>query len=75
MKRFGYIVRHLLIFLMLLLSTSLVWCIHNFGNIGLNEIVFTLNMPLKGTASSYFVSYFWLALLPALIIQRNGRII
>lgn len=68
MKRFGNIFRHLLIFLMLLLSTSLVWCIHNFGNIGLNEIVFTLNMPLKGTASSYFVSYFWLALLPALIL-------
>ncbi len=68
MKRFGNIFRHLLIFLMLLLSTSLVWCINNFGNIGLNEIIFTLNMPLKGTANSYFLSYFLYAFCPAVIL-------
>lgn len=68
MKRLVAIVRQLFVFLMLLLSFSLVWCINNFGNIGLSEIVFTLNMPLKGTANSYFVSYFLLALLPAVVL-------
>ena len=67
MKRLAAMVRQLLVFFMLLLSFSLVWCINNFGNIGLSEIVFTLNMPLKGTANSYFVSYFLLAFLPAAV--------
>lgn len=71
MKKFLGIVRHIiiqiLIFCIFLLYFSMVWCAANFGNIGLSEIVFTLNMPLKGTANSYFYSYFWNALLPALI--------
>ena len=68
MKRLAAIVRQLFVFFMLLLSLSLIWCINNFGNIGLNEIVFTLNMPLKGTANSYFVSYFWYAFLPTAVL-------
>lgn len=68
MKRLAAIVRQLFVFLLLLLSFSLIWCINNFGNIGLNEIVFTLNMPLKGTANSYFVSYFLYALLPTILM-------
>lgn len=71
MKNFLRIFRHvilqLLVFFMFLLYFSMVWCAANFGNIGLSEIVFTLNMPLKGTASSYFYSYFWNAFLPTLI--------
>ena len=68
MKKLAAVVRQALVFFMLLLSFSLVWCINNFGNIGLSEIIFTLNMPLKGTANSYFVSYFWFAFLPAFIL-------
>lgn len=68
MKRFVNIVRHLFVFFLLILSTSLVWCINNFGNIGLNEIVFTLNMPLKGTANSYFLTYFLYAFCPAAVL-------
>lgn len=68
MKRLAAVVRQLIVFLMLLLSFSLIWCINNFGNIGLSEIVFTLNMPLKGTANSYFVAYFLYAFLPAVLL-------
>lgn len=67
MKRVVTVIRQLFVFFMLLLSFSLIWCINNFGNIGLNEIVFTLNMPLKGTANSYFVSYFWYTFMPTVI--------
>lgn len=55
------------VFLILLLCRSIGWCDDNFGNIGLNEIVFTVNMPLKGTASSYFHSYYANVLAPALV--------
>lgn len=56
----------LIVFLVFLIYFSMGWCAANFGNIGLSEIVFTLNMPLKGTASSYFYSYFANAFLPTL---------
>ena len=55
---FRHTVIQLTVFLVFLIYFSMVWCAANFGNIGLSEIVFTLNMPLKGTASSYFYSYF-----------------
>lgn len=71
MRKFFGIFKHVIIqffvFFVFLLYFSMVWCSENFGNIGLNEIVFTLNMPLKGTASSYFYSYFIDALVPVLI--------
>lgn len=63
---FRHTVIQLTVFLVFLIYFSMVWCAANFGNIGLSEIVFTLNMPLKGTASSYFYSYFVNAFLPTL---------
>ena len=70
-KKILMVVRHLiiqlLVFFVFLIYFSMIWCAANFGNIGLSEIVFTLNMPLKGTASSYFYSYFINALLPTLV--------
>lgn len=55
------------VLLLLLLSFSLGWCMNNFGNISMDEIVFTLNMPLKGTANKYFFTYFMFAFLPAAV--------
>lgn len=68
MKKLKHIIIQVLVFLMLLLYFSTRWCIDNFGNIGLNEIVFTLNMPLKGTANSYFLTYFLRAFCPAVVL-------
>lgn len=58
----------LLILALLILSFSLVWAIRNFGNISLNEIVFTLNMPLEGASDSFTLGYFKKALLPAIAL-------
>lgn len=60
--------KQLILFIFLLLTFSLFWCLRNFGNIGLNEIVFTLNMPLKGTSVSFMADYFRTALFPAVFL-------
>lgn len=54
------------IYVLLLLSFSVYWCTRHFGNISMNEIMFTLNMPLKGTPNEYYHAYFSEALLPSL---------
>ena len=63
----GIVVVQILIFMLILLTFSIIWCTKNFGNVGMEEIVFTLNMPLKGTSTNYFYSYFMKALLPTVI--------
>jgi phosphoglycerol transferase len=63
-----HIVLILALFVLDLLTFSFVWCTQNFGNIGLNEIVFTMNMPLEGTSTDYFYSYFRGAFCPAVIV-------
>lgn len=68
MKKFKIAVIQVFVFILILLSFSMMWCIDNFGNIGLSEIIFTLNMPLKGTANSYFLTYFLYALCPTVVL-------
>ena len=55
----------LALFLLLLASFSLNWTGDNFGGVGFDEIMFHLNMPLKGTGQSFIGSYIKKALLPA----------
>lgn len=68
MKKLKAVIIQILVFVLMLLSFSMMWCVDNFGNIGLSEIVFTLNMPLKGTANSYFQTYFLYAFFPAAVL-------
>jgi len=68
MKRIKIVAEQIFVFVLILLSFSMMWCIDNFGNIGLSEIIFTLNMPLKGTANSYFLTYFLYAFCPTVIL-------
>ena len=56
------------VFLLILLTFSLIWCFENFGNIGLNEIVFTLNMPLKDASAGFVGDYIQTALFPAAVL-------
>lgn len=56
------------IFLCLILSLSLLWGKNNFGNIGFGEIIFHLNMPLKGTSSEFIGDYIKKALCPAVLL-------
>ena len=58
----------LLLFLFLLLTLSIPWTLRNYDNIGFDEIVFHLNMPLKG-ASIYMENYRKVVLLPAIGIS------
>ena len=61
----GKIALYGILFIMLLLTFSYHWTTREFGNIGFAEIVFTLNMPLEGTSSTFVNSYLLGAVLPA----------
>ena len=59
----------LVIFMLLfVLSGSLIWGIKNFGNIGMDEILFTLNMSMEGTGSGFITDYMLKVLVPSLIV-------
>lgn len=65
----------LLLFLLLLLTFSLIWTKNNFGNIGFEEIVFHLNMPIEGASEGIIGDYIRKALLPASYVPLIGLII
>ena len=62
-KRLMIILYEIILYFLILLSFSLRWCTAHFGNISMSEIIFTLNMPLKGTPNEYFYAYFTEAFL------------
>ena len=55
-KRIHIVLFFAAIFILLLISLSLNWVAANFGGVGFDEIMFHLNMPMKG-ANSYVDSY------------------
>lgn len=55
-------------FILLLSAFSLLWVLGNFGNVGMDEIVFHLNMPLKGASQDFVISYILAALCPAVVV-------
>ena len=55
----------LLFFFFFLLSLSIPWTLRNYKNIGFDEIVFHLNMPLQG-ASIYLENYRKAVLMPTI---------
>ena len=61
--------------MLILCAFSIKWCTANFGNISLNEIVFTLNMPLKGVSNEYYYTFFIEAFLPSLVGYAVFRVI
>lgn len=58
----------MILYVLILLSFSVKWCTVHFGNISMSEIIFTLNMPLKGTPNEYYHAYFSEAFLPSLAV-------
>lgn len=54
--------------LLLFLTMSLIWCGKNFGNIGMSEILFTLNMPLEGSGSDLLNGFIFTVALPCLVL-------
>ena len=64
----SFILYMLLVFIVLLLTVSCMWAKENYGSIGMDEIVFHLNMPLQGTSQSLLDSYKMNALLPTIVV-------
>lgn len=56
------------LFLLLFLTLSLIWAAVHFGRIGMDEILFTLNMPLEGSGSGFVQAFLLQALLPAVLL-------
>lgn len=67
-KSIGHFVLYILVFIFILLFFSYLWAKANYGNIGLDEIIFHLNMPLQGTADTFIFSYIKTALIPAVAL-------
>ena len=58
----------ILMFILYILISSIFWGSNHFGNISMDEIIFTLNMPLEGSGSDFITDYIVHVLLPAIII-------
>ncbi len=58
----------IIVCILVLLTFSMKWCMKYFGNISMNEIMFTLNMPLKGASNEYYTTYLIEALSPSVIV-------
>lgn len=62
------ITKYLSIVIIIFLALTLKWAVNNFGNISMEEIVFTLNMPLEGTANDTLNGYYTCVIIPVLIV-------
>lgn len=65
LKRFLF---NTLLLLFILAGLSLNWAEKNYGNIGFEEIIFHLRMPLKGTSETFILDYIKNTLLPTIIV-------
>lgn len=66
-KAIGALFLHFIVLLLVLLTFSLLWAQKNYGNIGFEEILFHLNMPLKGTSEDIIIDYIKTAGIPTLV--------
>lgn len=64
-----YLLQSVVLFICCILISSVIWGKNNFGSISMEEIVFTLNMPLAGTAKATLTSYYKDALIPSIVIS------
>lgn len=71
----GKILFFISITFLILATFSLIWAKRNYGNIGLAEIVFTLNMPLKGTAQNFINSYLSEVVLPLIFVEAVAYVL
>ncbi len=70
-RKIGAVVGNVLVFVLLFLavaaSFSIVWVKNHFGNITIEEIFYTIRMPLKGTGGDLVSSYIGQAATPTII--------
>lgn len=74
-KRLPIIIYEMVLYILILLSFSVKWCANHFGNISMGEIMFTLNVPLKGVPNEYFHAYFIEAFSASVAVYITLRIL
>lgn len=61
------IIKNFIVFIILSISYtllfSMIWVYNNFGNIGLEEIMFQISVPMTGTNTDYYYNYVQNALI------------
>ena len=50
------------------LSLSLYWAVQNFGNISMEQSVFTLNMPLDGSGNNQIFDFLIKTVVPSVVV-------
>lgn len=58
LRKFLYVILHILLFIVLCSFVSLLWLRDNFGDISIDETIFTLTAGIKGTSDSLLSNYF-----------------
>ncbi|MDO5298208.1 MAG: sulfatase-like hydrolase/transferase [Clostridia bacterium] len=66
---------HLPLFVLIFLSSSYHWALSNYGNISFEEMIFHINMPLRGTANSFIEDFTLNAALPAVVIFAAAQVL
>ena len=59
----------LIIFVLMLVYESVKWGLNKWGNLSIEEMIYTLKAPLKGTGQNMVGEYLQKALLPAVLIS------
>ena len=57
----------LLVLILYILIASILWGSKNFGNVSMEEIIFTLRMPLSGSGSDFVSDYILKVLIPGIV--------
>ena len=67
-KRGGRLILHLFWLVWMILYVTLRWVLDNYGSVGLDEIIFHINMPLQGVSRDLTLDYIQKGLKPALMV-------
>ena len=62
------VIASVLFFVLVLIVTSMFWCMGVWHDITVDEILFHLNAPIEGTAENVMTGFYLKALLPAVLI-------
>ena len=62
------VIASVLFFVLVLIITSMIWCMGVWHDITMDEILFHLNAPIEGTADNVMTGFYLKALLPAVLI-------
>lgn len=75
MKRLKLIIKFIFIFLVVLIFLSTRWSINTYGNLSVDELLFHLTVPIKGTESGLIINFIKNSLIPTVIISISLLVI